>query len=99
MRIEPKPTRHGGMARGTVALRMTGCTRLETMTGGLTVPQTEAAEGIVIARLADPRRRNEARLLVTALTKLRGVVAIAAIRLSRIRRARVACEERRGVIA
>jgi hypothetical protein len=99
MRIEPKPTRHGGMACGTVALRMTGRTRLETLARGLTVPQAEAAESIVIARLADPRRRNEARLLVTALTKLRGIVAIAAIRLTRVRRARVACEERRGVIA
>ena len=61
--------------------------------------QAETPEGIMVASTTDLRDGNESRLLMTALAELRGVMAIAAIRLTRICGTRVAREKSLRVIA
>ena len=57
------------------------------------MPETESAKCVVVAGGADAANRNESGLLMTALTKLRGVMTIAAIRFASISRAWVAREK------
>ena len=81
------------MAPRAVALRVARDARLETLPRSLSVAEAEIAIDIMVSRLTESRRRDETRLLVTALAELRRVVAIAAIRFARVRRARVAREK------
>ena len=67
--------------------------RLETLARSLSVAEAEIAVDIMVSGLTEPRRGDETRLLMTALAELRRVVAIAAIRLARVRGARVAREK------
>jgi hypothetical protein len=71
----------------------------EALPRGLAVPQAETAKRVVVTLLADSRRCNKSGLLVAALTELRRVVAVAAIRFARVRRARVTRKEVLRVVA
>lgn len=93
MRVEPETAADGGMTCGAVALCMARSARLETLSGCLAVPQAEPSKYIVVPGGANSPTGDKARLLVTALAKLRRVVTIAAIRFASIGRARVAREK------
>ncbi len=97
--IEPETAAHRGMTRRAVALGMARCAGFETLSRGLPVPKTKTPKGVVVTFLADSRRCDKSRLLVTALAELRRVVAVAAIGFARVGRARVARDEILGVVA
>jgi hypothetical protein len=63
------------------------------------VSETESAKGIVVPSLADAGRRDESGLLMTRLAELRRVVAIAAVRRTRIRRTGMPRKESLRVVA
>ena len=63
------------------------------------VDDQNIAEAEVVAGLAESRRRDETRLLMTSLAELRCIVAIAAVRLARVRGARVPREKLRRMVA
>lgn len=90
MWIEPEAAAHRRMARRAIALGMARRAGLETLARGLTVSKAEAAKCVVEAGLANSRISDEARLLMTTLAELRGIVAIAAVCLTGERRAGVA---------
>lgn len=82
---EAEATAHGGMTRSAIALRMTRCARLETLSGSLSMSQAEPAEGVMITLRTDSGFRHQTRLLVTSLAELRCVVAVAAVRFASVR--------------
>jgi hypothetical protein len=99
MWVEAESAAHGGMANNAIPLSVTRGAGFEALPRRLPVSEAEPPECIVISRHADPPRRNHSRLLVAALTKLRPVVTIAAIRLARVGSARVARHETGAMIA
>ena len=69
------------------------------MTRRLSVTKGKPAEGIMVTGSTDAARSDKTRLLMAALTELRGVVAIAAVRLPGVRCARMTRQERRRMEA
>jgi len=97
--IEPEAAAHRGMTRGAVTLGVARGARFKTLPRCLSVSEAEIAKCVVVAFLADSRCRDESRLLVAALTELRRVVAVAAICVSCVCRARVTRKKVLRVIA
>lgn len=99
MGIEPESASNRGVTRGAVALRMATCTRLQALSSSLPMAEAETAECVVVSRAAEPPHGDQSRLLMTTLAELGRIVAVAAVRAARPRRARMAGQEVRRVIA
>jgi len=97
--IEPEAAAYRGMTRGAITLRVARGARFKTLPRGLPVSQAEIAKCVVVTFLANSRGRDESGLLVAALAELRRVMAVAAIRVSCVRRTRVTCKEVLRVVA
>ena len=72
---------------------MTRDARLERLPCRLPVAEAEAGIRIVVPDPAESRRCDEPGLFVTALAELRRVMTVAAVRLTRVRGARVPSEK------
>ena len=70
------------MTGGAIALGMAADAALEALPGRLAMSETESPERVVVAGAAEPPLCGQPRLLMAALAELRGIVAIAAIRLA-----------------
>jgi len=82
VRAEPEPAADRRVACRAVPLSVTGDARLEVLPRSLTMTQEEGRPSVVEARAAQSTRHPEAGLLVTPLTKLGGVVTVAAGRVA-----------------
>ena len=87
------------MTRRAIALRMTRRAGFEALPSRLAVSQIETTEGVVKPGGANAPRRDYSRLLVAALTELRGIVAVAAARGARVGGAGVTRKECGRVVA